>query len=112
MKSSVLRTRQIKNNWKPKPCWRQAPITIVIVGNHGLGSGMKLLEGEMKLYIYTQADFILPDNSRTGRWVGSSLVKSIFVIFQLAKRPVNFPSFVIVTYHMQRESPGKLIDTA
>ena len=51
MKSSVLRTRQIKNNRKPDPCWRQAPITIVIVGNHGLGGGMKLLEGEMNLYI-------------------------------------------------------------
>ena len=51
MKSSVLRTRQIENNRKPNPCWRQVPITIVIVGNHGLGGGMKLLEGEIKLYI-------------------------------------------------------------
>ena len=42
MKSSVLRTRQIENNKKPNPCWRQAPITIVIVGDYG---------GGMKLYI-------------------------------------------------------------
>ena len=51
MKSSVLRMRQIKNDRKPNPCWHQAPITIVIVGNHGLGGGMKLLEGEIKFYI-------------------------------------------------------------
>ena len=68
MKSSVLRTCQIKNNKKPNPCWRQAPITIVIVGNHGLlEGGMKLLEGEMKLYMLTNADFIPPDNSQPGR---------------------------------------------
>ena len=41
MKSSVLRTRQIKNNWKPNPCWRHAPIMIVIVRNHGMGGGEK-----------------------------------------------------------------------
>ena len=51
MKSSVLRTCQIKNNKQPNPCWRQAPITNVIVRNRGLGGEMKLLEGEMKLYI-------------------------------------------------------------
>ena len=51
MKLSVLHTCQFKNNWRPNHCWRQAPIMIVIVGNHGLGGGMKVLEGEMKLHI-------------------------------------------------------------
>ena len=51
MKSSVLRTRQVNNNRELNPCRRQAPITIVIVRNHGLGGGMKLLKGELKLYI-------------------------------------------------------------
>ena len=50
MKLSILRMRQIKNNRKPNPCWRQAPITIVIVGNHGLGGGMKLEGGIVFLY--------------------------------------------------------------
>ena len=51
MKSSVLPTRQIQNNRQPNPCWRQPPITIVIVRNRGLGGEMKLLQGEMKLHI-------------------------------------------------------------
>ena len=41
MKSSALRTRQINDKGKPNPCWRQAPITVVIVGNRELGGGMK-----------------------------------------------------------------------
>ena len=51
MKSSVLCTRQIKNNRQPNHCWRQTPIAVVIVRNRGLGVEMKLLEGEMKLYM-------------------------------------------------------------
>ena len=50
MKSSVLRTRQIKDKRKPNSSCRQAPITIVIVGNHELGGETKLIEGEMKTY--------------------------------------------------------------
>ena len=59
MKSSVLRTFQIEHNRKPNPCWNHAmPITVFIVGNHGLGAGMKKLGGEMKSYIKAHADFI------------------------------------------------------
>ena len=39
MNLSGLHTCQIKNNWKPNPCWRQDPITIVIAGNHELEVG-------------------------------------------------------------------------
>ena len=51
MKSSALRTRPVKSKRKPNDCWRQALITIVTVGNHGLRSGMKVREGEVKLHI-------------------------------------------------------------
>ena len=30
---------------------RHAPIAIVIVGNHGQGDGIKVIEGEVKLHL-------------------------------------------------------------
>ena len=51
MNSLVLCKHQIKDNGKPNPFWCQDPITVVIVGNRGLGSGMKVLEGKVKLHI-------------------------------------------------------------
>ena len=46
-----LHILQIKDNKKPNPCWHQTLIVIIVVKNHGLGGGRKILAGEMKLYI-------------------------------------------------------------
>ena len=50
------------------PAGAKTPITIVIVGNHGLEGGIKMLEGEMNSYLSACLNYIPPDSSQPGGW--------------------------------------------